>query len=182
MWFSQLNHTEVGTGDLQPLPNTVLLLPPSCCAWSSPCVLLLYSQRERSRVTDEPSLSPGPSGMAQGSLCPGPAKCLGVGSSPTVCAGFWGVLGQWEVCGDPGKCCPCLGEGLDGFQRSSLFNKDGRGCQALPGATPQLWGQGGITGQAYPRLPLVLAAVPGSPELWQRSPSLLDAQTRLLPQ
>lgn len=42
--------------------------------------------------------------------------------------------------------------------------KDGRRCQAFPGAT-QLWGQDVITGQAYPPLPLVLAAVPGSPEL-----------------
>lgn len=106
--------------------------------------------------------------VPQGSLCPSHTKHLGIGSSPTVCSGFWSVLGQWEACGDPGKCCPCLGEGLDGFQGSSLF-KDGRGRQALPGATPQPWGQGGITGQALPPLPLVLAAVPGSHELLQRS-------------
>lgn len=92
-------------------------------------------------MTDETSLSPGPSGMAQGSLCPSHAKECGMG--------FWSVLGQWEACGDPWKGCLCLWEGLDGFQGSSLF-KDSRGCQALPGATPQPWGQGGITGQAYP--------------------------------
>lgn len=126
----------LGTSNLSPTLSSSL--PPGCCAWSSPCVFLLYSQREQSRVADEPSLSPGPSGMAQGSLCLSPAKCLGVGSSPTVCAGFWGVPGQWEACGDPGKCCRCLRDGLDGFQRSNVFNKDSWGCWALPGATPQL--------------------------------------------
>lgn len=140
MWFLQLNHTEVGTGDLQPLPHTVLLLSTwlLCLVISLSLVIVQSEGAEQSRVTDEPSLSPGLSGMAQGSLCLGHAKCLGVGSSPTVCSGFWGVLGQWEACGDPGQCCPCLGERLDGFQGSSLFKDVSRGCWALPGATPEL--------------------------------------------
>lgn len=79
VWFSQLNHTgEVGTGDLQPLLMPPQHCPPPCHPVVVPGYLLVSRycvvRGDQSRVTDEPSSSPGSLGMAQGRLCPWPCK------------------------------------------------------------------------------------------------------------
>lgn len=78
VWFSQLNRAEVGTGNLQPLLMSPQHCPPPCHPVVVPGHLLVSRyctvRGEQSRVTDEPSSSPGPLGMAQGRLCPWPCK------------------------------------------------------------------------------------------------------------
>lgn len=66
--------------------------------------------------------------------------------------------------GTPGSAVHVLGRGsMD--SRGAVCLRTVGDVGLLPVVTAQLWGQGGITGWACPPLPLVLAAVPGSPEL-----------------
>lgn len=64
-----------------------------------------------------------------------------------------------------GSVVHVLGRAWMDSKGAVCFKDVSRARWALPGTTPQPWGQGEITGQAYPPLPLVLATVPGSPEL-----------------